>query len=300
MFDDYTFALCLTHDVDRPSKGLRSLYYAYRERPQYHLKTALRRDNPYWQFDAIMDLEDELGVRSAFYLLNEPHLLELAPSQWFRLVNWVQHLGRYDLTDGPIEAVIGRLDAGGWEVGLHGSFHSYLDRQRLSQEKDVLEGVLGHSIRGGRQHYLRLSQPETWRYHADIGLVYDASLGSSTEYGFQHGYDVKRPFDDEFVVFPLTVMEVALPDPGPKFDEARAACDQLLREAAENDAVMTVLWHPRFFNEREFPGYRPLYRLLIERALDLGAWVGPPGDAWARLAEFDGAGHEVASRRSSG
>lgn len=298
MFDEYSFALCLTHDVDRPCKGLRSLYYALFGRPLYHLKTILDRDNPYWQFEAIMDLEDELGVRSAFYFLNEPRLFDLAPSQWHRPVNWVQHLGRYDPTDGPVADVIGRLDAGGWEVGLHGSYHSYRDRHRLRREKDALERVLGHSIRGGRQHYLRLNQPETWRYHADIGLVYDASLGSSTEYGFQYGYDVKRPFDDEFLVFPLTAMEVALPDPGTRFDEAWAECDRLLREAAENEAVMTVLWHPRFFNEREFPGNRRLYRQLVERALEMGAWVGPPGEAWKRLTEGDEAVHEAASRRS--
>lgn len=298
MLPDSTFALCLTHDVDRLYKGIRSIYYALQGRSGYHLKTALRRDNPYWQFDAVTRLEEELGVRSAFYFLNEPHLLDLTPREWIRPANWVQHLGRYDPTGEPVAKVIGRLDARGWEVGLHGSYHSSRDRHRLRGEKDALERVLGHSIRGGRQHYLRLTQPETWRYHADIGLVYDASLGSSTEYGFQHGYDVKRPFDDEFLVFPLTAMEAALPDPGTRFDEARAECDRLLREAAENDAVMTVLWHPRFFNEREFPGYRRLYRWLVERALEMGAWVGPPGEAWNRLSEADGAVHGARFRGS--
>ena len=274
---DSSFALCLTHDVDRPYKGLRSLYYATRERPAYHLRTALSRDNPYWQFEEIMALEDELDVRSAFYFLNEQHLLRERPvREWGSPDNWIQHLGRYDVTAPEIVDTIRDLDGGGWEVGLHGSYHSADDPQRLREEKTVLEDVLGHPVAGGRQHYLQLSVPETWRHHRAIGLEYDATLGSSTDCGFQAGYRPLRPFGDDFLVFPLTIMEQALPDPGTDFEAARATCERLLTEAAANDAVMTVLWHPRYFNEREFPGYRSLYRWLVERALERGAWVGSP------------------------
>ncbi|WP_339106384.1 polysaccharide deacetylase family protein [Haloterrigena salinisoli] len=282
--DDAEFALCLTHDVDRPYKGFRSFYYAAQERPRYHLRTALSDDNPYWQFEEISSLEDELGVRSAFYFLNEQHLLADRPVRdWLSPANWVQHLGRYDVTDPEIVDVIRDLDAGGWEVGLHGSYHSADDPERLHEEKAVLEDVLGHPVSGGRQHYLNLTIPETWEYHRTIGLEYDASLGSSTRCGFQDGYRPARPFDDEFLVFPLTIMEQALPDPDAEFEAARQTCERLLREAAANDAVMTVLWHPRYFNEREFPGYRRLYRWLVEWALDHDAWVGPPRDLCAAL-----------------
>ncbi|MDS0475108.1 polysaccharide deacetylase family protein [Natrinema sp. 1APR25-10V2] len=274
---DAEFALCLTHDVDRPYKGIRSLYYAARERPGYHLRTALSSTNPYWQFDDIMALEDELDVRSAFYFLNEQHLLTDRPiGEWISPTNWVQHLGRYDVTAPEIVDVVHNLDDGGWEVGLHGSYHTADDRERLREEKTVLEDVLGSPVSGGRQHYLNLTVPETWRHHRAIGLEYDATLGSSTECGFHAGYLPIRPFDDDFLVFPLTVMEQALPDPGTDFEAARETCERLLTEAAANDAVMTALWHPRYFNEREFPGHRRLYRWLVERARELGAWIGSP------------------------
>ncbi|WP_230198754.1 polysaccharide deacetylase family protein [Halopiger djelfimassiliensis] len=276
--DDAEFALCLTHDVDRPYKGFRSLYYATQERPRYHLRTALSSSNPYWQFEEIMALEDELDVRSAFYFLNEQHLLSVRPvREWLSPSNWIQHLGRYEITDDDIATVVRELDAGGWEVGLHGSYHTRNDPGRLREEKAVLEGVLDGPVVGGRQHHLRLAVPETWRHHRSIGLEYDASLGSATECGFHAGYDPLRPFDDGFLVFPLTIMDQALPDPGTEPIAARRTCERLLTAAARNGAVMTILWHPRFFNDREFPGYRDLYRWLIERALDLGAWVGAPG-----------------------
>jgi hypothetical protein len=77
-------------------------------------------------------------------------------------------------------------------------------------------------------------------------------------------------------------MEQALPDPADDFDRAWAACEDLLQEAREEGAVMTVLWHPRHFSEGDFPGHRRLYRLLVERAQELGAWVGSPGQLYER------------------
>jgi peptidoglycan/xylan/chitin deacetylase (PgdA/CDA1 family) len=289
----YEFALCLTHDVDRPYKTYQGLRYALSEDPLYHLSSVRPGVNPYWQFEAIMDLESELGVRSAFYVLNEPSLFTNQPPRaWLRPENLLEHAGRYDPTDEPVASVVRRLDENGWEVGLHGSFHSSTDRERLAEEKRTLESILGHEVRGGRQHHLKLGG-ETWEHHRDIGMRYDASIGSSSSVGFAHGYDLVRPFDDEFVVFPLTAMEIALPDPAEEFESAWGVCEALIDEAVANEAVMTVLWHPRYFNEREFPGYRRLYRWLIERAIERGAWVGPPGE----LLERPGDGGAAASAR---
>ena len=281
---DVDFALCLTHDVDRPYKTYQSLYYAVRERSLYHLKTLLPGERPYWQFEEVMALESDLGVRSAFFFLDEPSQVGRRPlRELLGAKHLTNHLGRYDVESPDVSAVIRELDESGWEVGLHGSSLSYRDERRLRAEKRRIEGVLGHPVAGVRQHYLHLDVPRTWQYQAAAGLRYDTSLGSSTEYGFAHGYRPRRPFDDGFVVFPLTVMETALPDPGSRFETARRECERLVREAADNGAVMTALWHPRYFNDAEFPGYRRLYRLLVEAALDRGGWVGPPGELYDRL-----------------
>ena len=276
------FALCLTHDVDRPYKTYQALYYALMERNPTHLRALFSGHNPYWQFESLMDIEDELGVRSAFYFLSEPGLVARPFREWLRPRYWIEHFGRYDVTAPRMADVIRKLDAGGWEVGLHGSYDSYDDPDRLREEKARIERVLGHPVQGGRQHYLnRTPGTRTWEHHRDVGLRYDSSLGSATEYGFQHGYDLSHPFDDEFAVFPLTVMEVALLEGNTDVESAWADCERLLEEAADNDAVMTVLWHPRYVGE-DFPVSRTLYRRLIERALDIGAWVGPPGEYLSR------------------
>jgi peptidoglycan/xylan/chitin deacetylase (PgdA/CDA1 family) len=284
--DGHEFALLLTHDVDRPYKTYQYLYYALTdpENRWNHLSGLLSAENPYWQFDRVTSIEDDLGVRSAFYLLDEQRLRDRSVREWVSKTGWQLFGGRYSLDDPAIRELVQTLDDGGWEVGLHGSFEAFDDPDRLAAEKGAVEAVLGDSVVGGRQHYLNLDAPVTWRIQRDLGLRYDASLGSSDDYGFQHGYGLQRPFDDEFVVFPLTIMEQAIPDPGDSFDAAWTACEETLQEARENDAVMTILWHPRHFSERDFPGYGRLYRRLVERALDLGAWVGSPGEFYERAA----------------
>lgn len=278
-FREKQFALCLTHDVDRPYKTIQAPYRAFRERDLSHCNHFFTDERPYWQFDTIQAIEDEFGVRSSFYFLNERRLVRDLPKRaWLTPRNWIRYTGHYAIDDPAIVRVIQELHNGGWEIGLHGSFSSYDDRARLEYEKAALESVLGTSITGGRQHFLNRSIPATWRHHRAIGLSYDSSLGSSSSAGFLHGYDVRRPFDDDFLVFPLTAMEVALHTADNSLEVAKTRVDQLIEEAARNQAVMTVLWHIRLFNTDEFPGYAELYRYLIKRAIDANAWIGPVRD----------------------
>ncbi|WP_154018523.1 polysaccharide deacetylase family protein [Halolamina rubra] len=287
--DGHEFVLLLTHDVDRPYKTYQAPYYALRDGGNrlHHLASLLPNREPYWQFDTVMRVEESLGVRSAFYFLSEQRLWERPVREWLSPRAWRLYAGRYSMSDPAIREVVGDLDAGGWEVGLHGSYGSPSDRDRLRSELAAVEDVLGEEVVGGRQHYLHLAVPDTWQHYRALGLRYDASLGSSDEAGFTHGYGLKRPFDDGFVVFPLTIMENALPDPGERFDDAWAVCDGLLAEAERNDAVMSVLWHPRVFSVDDFPGYGRLYRRLVRSALDRGAWVGSPAEFYetAELGE---------------
>lgn len=281
---DHPFRLGLTHDVDRVYKTFQSVYEAAVERRLEPLRALLPGHNPYWTFEDVMALEDELGVRSSFYFLCEQHLLRDKPvREWFDVDNWVLYLGRYDVSTPEVADVIRTLDDGGWEVGLHGSYESYRAPERLREEKAKLEAVLGHPVDGIRQHYLNLDPPDTWRYQRAVGLRYDATPGSNRRYGFEHGYEPFRPFDDEFVVFPLTLMECSLPDPGARPERAWEVCEGLLGEARDAGATMTVLWHLRQFNDDEFPGQRALYRRLVERALEMDAWVGPLGELYRSL-----------------
>jgi len=252
------------------------LYYTLKERDLSHLCSWISSERPYWQFENIMKLEEELGVRSTFYFLNEKNLFkDKSHREWLKLKNWKLYTGRYDIKDPEIVKVIKKLDRNGWEVGLHGSYDSYDDVDRLKYEKMVLEDILGHEVIGIRQHYLNLKKPDTWEIQKEAGLKYDSSLGSTEEYGFHFGDKVKFPFDDDFAVFPLTIMDSALMSRTESLEEAWEECEKLLKQAREKNAIMTILWHPRMFNEKEFPGHAKIYRKIIEKAQEMDAWVGP-------------------------
>jgi hypothetical protein len=286
--DGHSYALLLTHDVDRPYKTYQSIYYAVRDRDPTHLADLLPGRNPYWQFESAMAVEDDLGVRSAFYFLREQDLFRDRPvSEWTSATAWMRYLGRYSLADPAIRSVARDLRDDGWEVGLHGSYESYRDPDRLAREKRRVEEMVDDSVVGGRQHYLNLDVPATWRYHRDIGLRYDATPGSSAEVGFHHGYRPVRPFDDEFVVFPLTMMENALPDPGEEFDRAWRTCRRVLDEARDERAVASVLWPGGVFAVGACRGPRRRPRGLAPRPPHDGAWVGPPADLYERLDHPD-------------
>lgn len=273
--DGHSFSVILTHDVDRPYKTYQGIHRTITDRNPDRLRSLVTGERPFWMFEEVMAMEAERGVRSSFYFLQERRLFrDLPRRRWIDPRAWVRYTGHYSLADPEIESVIRRLADGGWEIGLHGSFDSWNDRARLAAEKRALESVHGRPVRGGRQHFLRLDRPRTWRHHRDIGLEYDASLGSSSEFGFQHGYDPRRPFGDAFLVFPLTVMEVALMEAAGDLEAAKREIDRLLAEAERYGATMSVLWHVRLFHDVEFPGYRELYGHLLDRALDAGAWVG--------------------------
>ena len=275
------FALGLSHDVDRVAKRGQFPFYlgraVLRGRPSWladelrSLAALAKGDDPYWNFGRIQELEERLGVRSTFFFLDEtgrPRLTSLRSNVLYR--------GRYRLSDPAITRVIRELDTGGWEIGLHGSYRSYLDADLLGAEKARLEEILGHPVVGVRQHYLRLEVPETWRVQAGLGLEYDSSLGFTDRAGWR--WDARRPFRPveadtglpmPILQIPMTAMDgtlLAFADPW------RRALE-LIAEAEQSGGALVLNWHQRVFNP--WQAHRPmaLYERIIRECQDRGAWV---------------------------
>jgi len=253
--------ICLTHDVDRTRKTFQYLTHDIRNLRFGKLRTLVNGAQPYWQFERIMEIEESFGVRSTFFFLHES-----LPFEPFNPSNWKLSLGRYLLREPELKRIIRELDAGGWEIGLHGSYNSYRNLGLLKDEKALLEDVLGKQVMGIRQHYLNLNIPETWLLQREAGLEYDASYGKKQEIGYLNKQ--YRPFTDDesgMYVIPLALMESYLfLKAGNNPKRAWALTEQLMDEAEQHNAVFTVLWHQRMFNEEEFPGYAEVYRKIIK------------------------------------
>lgn len=274
---EYSFGLCLSHDVDRVYKTYQYLYRFITRRDPSELAGMFSWKNPYWQFERIMSLESDLGVRSSFNVLDEMHISERPKSEWVTKSGWMLYAGGYDVTDPQLASTLRVLADHGWEIALQGSYTSSADPWRFGYEKDRIESAAETRIIGNRQHHWNLSRPETWNDLRNHGIRYDTSLGSSSDVDFQHGYELLRPFDDEFVVFPWSLMDGAVMDSGESVSDAWSNAKAILEEAREERSVIVADWHQRVFFDDDFPGWGRMYRRLVETALDMGAWVGPPG-----------------------
>lgn len=279
-----TFALCLSHDVDRIYKTYQYGFEAIAQKDPRKILGYFSSKNPYWTFPRIMEIETSLGVRSSFNVLDEMHITERPKTEWLSKDGWKLYAGRYDVTDPKFVYQLKTLEDLGWEIALQGSYTSSENPRRFEYEKERIESMVETEIIGNRQHYWRLSQPDTWEHLRDIGIKYDTSLGSSTEIGFQHGYDLIRPFDDDFIVFPWSLMDGAVMNSGETTAEIKENCREVLRKAKSNQSVIVADWHTgAIFNEQERPGWGEMYEWLIEEAIDMGAWVGPPGEFYRAI-----------------
>ena len=285
----YAFAVCLSHDIDRVYKTYQYVWNAIQSTDPRELVGLASPANPYWTFERIMALEAALGVRSSFNVLDEMHITERPLREWVTLEAWKLFAGRYDVEDLKIAATLRTLNELGWEIGLHGSYTSSENPERFAREKARIEDVADTEIVGNRQHYWNCSQPTTWRHLRDAGIGYDTSLGSSTKTDFEHGYELLRPFDDEFVVFPWSLMDGAVMGAGETTAEIREKCDEILATTRDHRSVLVLDWHAGdVFSPEDYPGWGETYEYLIERAQEMNAWVGPPGEFYRHLPHPDG------------
>jgi hypothetical protein len=255
------FRIALSHDVDKPlasagrsaARLMRQLAgdAIVRRDPRLmarRLRTSAvsngtdHRRDPYNTFDLLMDVSERHGIASAFYFL----ALE-QPSD---------RDGHYTLDDPWIESLLQRIHARGHEIGLHPSFDSHLDPERIRTEFARLRHAaerqgISQDRWGGRQHFLRWENPTTWSNWEAAGLDYDSTLGYADDIGFRAGTC------HEFPAFhllerrplrlqerPLHVMDVTL------FDRMKLAPDAALeavaalaRECRRYGGTLSLLWH---------------------------------------------------------
>jgi len=259
--------VALTHDVDRTKKTyqygsqfLKSLKTKDLAKMKYHIQNFFSENNPYWNFNEIIRIEESYGVKSTFFFLNES--IKFNP---FRISDWKLSLGRYKINDPEIVTMINFLDKNGWEIGVHGSFNSYKNMDLLEKEKKFLEKIVEHKIIGTRQHYLNLNDT-TWRLHKELGFLYDSTWGFTRNIGFKDNkIQPFFPFNDKFAVFPLTIMDVCYMK-FPKKERWRKFM-KIIEQIEKNNGILVLNWHQRVFNENEFPDFRNEYMKIIEYLL---------------------------------
>ncbi|NDV27494.1 hypothetical protein [Desulfovibrio sp. JC010] len=140
----------------------------------------------------------------------------------------------------------------GWEIGLHPSFGSWGDLQKLFREREALEKYAGARVAACRQHWLRFSFAETWKAQEQAGLLEDSTLGFNDLSGFRNGAALRfHPWDESggrllrLKAQPLVLMDSQLFSG--RYDNAqdrRSRVAELVQEVRDVRGQASFLWHP--------------------------------------------------------
>jgi len=201
-----------------------------------------------WCFDYWEELEKRADIRSVFYVYAKTNKRDLK--------SWLIDPS-YDIpANVKLQKKLRHLIHERFEVGLHGSFHSATNEERLCKEKAILENSIGTKVRKVRQHWLRYEENTTPYIHNKL-FKYDSTLGWNDRMGFRSGiagryrpYDHKnkKPFD--YMITPQVIMDANIYDYGAKHIEnmSEKAMDILTGLRLHKKPYISISWHQRVCN----------------------------------------------------
>ncbi len=223
--------------------------------------TFLFKNTSYWRFDDWREMERSLANKSTFYVYSN-----ISHRKGFK--EWLFDPS-YRL-DKKLVDELRALKSEGFQIGIHGSFFSYNNPERLQKEKEHLEEKLGFGIEKSRQHWLRYSEEHTPDIHNAL-FKFDSTLGWNDRMGFRSGcaslyqpYNHKDQKAYDYQVIPQMIMDSNLFDYGLLSEnEQMAKVDALFtRIKGLKKAHVSISWHPRTCSEDY--NWHHVYKRIID------------------------------------
>ena len=126
-----------------------------------------------------------------------------------------------------------------------------------------------------RQHFLKLTFPNTYRHLIQVGIQSDYTMGYADNIGFRAGiatpfywYDLENEAMTNLKIYPFQVMEVTLKEYlklSP--EEAIVYVKPLIEATKAVGGTFTTLWHNSTLSETEgYEGWRRVYEAILEEA----------------------------------
>lgn len=265
--DGKPFAICITHDLDHI--GLNWLQESQRFRTRKtteflhrnfsrltNFSTKFFKNHPLWCYERWIDFLEKFGFRSTFFIYSNPksikhqHLFD----NLFEFDDEVSFFGKRM----TVAEMVKKIDNHGFEIGLHGSYYSALDSTLFSEQKAVVEAIVGRKIGVTRQHFLRYDIKKTPDVHSNNGILVDSTLGYNRTIGFRAGTCMPYFLGSEFGKFvlevPMLIMDGALFNANSlelNEDLAIKKSLQIMDQCEKVGGVLTINFHPNYIvNEK--------------------------------------------------
>lgn len=158
-------------------------------------------------------------------------------------------------------------------VGLHPSYYTMNNPVMLKKEKERLEAITNMPIKRSRQHYLRVSLPETYQQLIDLEIEEDYSMGYATHVGFRastctplYFYDLDFEIQTPLKIFPFALMDATLNDymkltPKQSLGKIRDLKNEV---KAVNGTFITVFHNESLSNYLRWRGWSRLYNSMLK------------------------------------
>ena len=264
------FTFIPTYDVDAAwaykSKGvyrtlggfIKDLSLGDRERiRERHQVLMGKRKDPFDSFEFQFELQKEFKLKPIYFIL----------------------CGEYDTNDKNISirkaafrSLIKTLGDHA-DVGIHPSFSSYLDIDKLRKEINSLSEVLHRPLTKSRQHFLRMNLPRSYQKLIELDISDDYTMGFASQAGFRAGiadtfrfYDLENDMVTNLRVHPFALMDGTMRDYlNLDLEASYALTTQLIDEVKAVGGTFIYLTHNETLGgEQRWVGWPEMYRRMLE------------------------------------
>ena len=158
------------------------------------------------------------------------------------------------------------------KIGLHPSYFSYKSIAKLKKEKQRLENIINTPVTFSRQHYLRLSIPETYQHLIDLDIEEDYTMGYAKYAGFRastctpfYFYDLDFEIQTPLKIYPFAFMDGSLKDYMELSNEESLAKIIELKGAVKNvNGTFISLFHNETLSENtHWLGWKDIYLKML-------------------------------------
>jgi hypothetical protein len=161
------------------------------------------------------------------------------------------------------------------KVGIHPGYASNSSKEKLKTEHQRLEKILNRQITISRQHFLRLTLPETYRNLIELDVLDDYTMGYASYWGFRASiansflfYDLDAEIETKLRVHPFMIMEGTFKhyynqSPQEFLNQAKL----LINETKKVNGEFISLWHnDTLSNTGIWEGWRFAFEEMIKYA----------------------------------
>lgn len=161
-----------------------------------------------------------------------------------------------------------------YSVGIHPSYSSNGSHEKLSKEVNILRKIIKRKIKKTRQHYLKLSFPNTYQNLIKEGIEEDYTMGFHDMPGFRAGianpfyfYDLSLEKETNLKIVPFQVMDATL-NHYQKLNPEHAIekINQIMATVKKVNGTFVAVWHNESLsNWREWKGWLPVFEHLTDK-----------------------------------